>query len=314
MKAIILNGTGGVDTLEMKEVSKPLIHENEVLVEIKSLSINPVDIKTRTGKGVYGRIKDDHPIILGWDISGIIKETGENVRKFKLGDEVFGMINFPGHGKAYAEYAAAPEDHLALKPKNITHAKAASGSLAALTAWQALVNVAKVKSGDKVLIHAAAGGVGHYAVQIAKHLGAFVIGTSSNENKEFLIELGVNEHINYKTEPFENKLKEIDVVLDPLGGEVTKKSYAVLKNGGRLVSIVGGVKEDDHSEIQRKNLSANNYLVQSNGEEMQQLAKLFKEGKLKSIVSHPFSFDKIADAHRQIETGKTRGKVVVNIS
>jgi len=314
MKAIILNGTGGVETLQFKELPRPVIQENEVLVEIKSFSINPVDIKTRTGKGVYGRIKENQPIILGWDISGVVKETGKNVKKFKSGDEVFGMINFPGHGKAYAEFATAPENHLSLKPKNISHAEAAAGSLAALTAWQALVNVAKVKSGDRVLIHAAAGGVGHFAVQIAKYIGAYVIGTSSTENRAFLIELGVNEHINYKTEPFENKAKEIDVVLDPLGGEVTKKSYGVLKNGGRLVSIVGGVKDEDQSEIQKKNIHASNYLVQSNGIEMEQLANMFKEGKLKSVVSHTFSFEKIADAHRQIETGKTRGKVVVNIS
>src|SRR5215217_997731 len=179
MKAIILKEFGSVDNLIEKDVPLPVAKNDEVLIQVKAISINPVDIKTRKGKSLGPSLKDEDPLILGWDVSGVVAETGSSVSGFKVGDEVFGMINFPGHGKAYAEYAAAPASHLALKPANVTHEEAAAATLAALTAWQALVDHAKIKKGDRVLIHAAAGGVGNYAVLIAKHIGAYVIGTSS---------------------------------------------------------------------------------------------------------------------------------------
>lgn len=150
--------------------------------------------------------------------------TGDEVTNFKEGDEVFGMVNFPGHGRAYAEFVAAPENHLAIKPANISHQEAAAATLAALTAWQVLVHQAGIKPGQRVLIHAAAGGVGHYAVQIAKHFKAYVIGTASAENAGFLKELGVDEPIDYKREKVEQKIKDVDIVLDSLGAENSLKS------------------------------------------------------------------------------------------
>lgn len=313
MKAIILEEPGGIEYLKASEIEKPVIKEGEVLVKVKAISINPVDIKTRSGKAVYEKIKSDSPVILGWDISGEVVETASDVSEFKEGDQVFGMVNFPGHGKAYAEYVAAPANHLAKKPDHLTHEDAAAATLAALTAWQVLVHQTKVKKGDKVLIHAAAGGVGHFAIQIAKHFGAYVIGTASKEKESFLKEMGADEPFDYKAQNFEDVLKDVDITLDPLGGEVTKRSYSVLKPGGKLVSIVGGVKEEDKNTVDSKNLSAENYLVHSSGEDMKELAILLHSGAIKPQVSKVFTLDQIAEAHKQIETGRTIGKVVINI-
>ena len=189
MKAIILKDFGGTDQFEYKDIPKPVIKENEVLIRSHAIALNPVDYKTRIGKGQAAKLKNENPMILGWDVSGVITETGAEVTKFKAGDEVFGMINLPGVGKTYAEFVAAPQAHVAMKPLDVSHAESAAASLAAMTAWQALVDQAKIKEGQKILIHAASGGVGHYAVQIAKHFGAYVIATSSAANKEFVLQI-----------------------------------------------------------------------------------------------------------------------------
>lgn len=282
------------------------------MVKVHSISINPVDVKTRKGGGLLAKLQENGPAILGWDISGVVSAVGENVTAFKEGDEVFGMVNFPGAGKAYAEYVVSPADHLTLKPSFISHDEAAATTLAALTAWQVLVQQADLQKGQKVLIHAAAGGVGHFAVQIAKLFGASVIGTASAANQDFLQSLRVEKFIDYTAEDFSAVAKDIDVVLDPLGGETTMKSLQVLKPGGTLVSIVGGAKEPVQQAAAEKSVTAKNYLVHSSGEDMEQLATLLSGRMLKPTISHRFSIAQMADAHRQIESGKTRGKVVVN--
>ena len=313
MKAIILTEQGGVENLSIREVEQPQPQPTEVVVKVHAISINPVDIKTRKGGALYASMKDDPPVILGWDISGVITAIGSDVKNFKEGDAVFGMVNFPGHGKAYAGYAAAPADHFALKPENISHAEAAATTLAALTAWQVLVYEAKVNKGQHLLMHAAAGGVGHFAVQIAKHLGLMVTGTASLANEAYLKEIGVDHFIDYTSQTFEEAAKDFDVVFDPIGGETTARSLQVLKHGGTLISIVGGVKDHLAPTIQEKGIKAKNYLVHSSGDDMKELAQLLQQGILKPYVSHQFSFEEIAKAHQQIETGKTRGKVVVNL-
>ncbi|KAA5549110.1 NADP-dependent oxidoreductase [Adhaeribacter rhizoryzae] len=313
MKAIILNEPGEPDNLQLQEIEKPTLKPNEVLIKAKALSINPVDIKTRKGKAQYGQLRTEPPVILGWDISGEVVEVGNEVKKFKVGDAVFGMVNFPGHGKAYAEYVAAPEIHLALKPESISHQEAAAATLAALTAWQVLVQQAKIKPGQRVFIQAAAGGVGHFAVQIAKHIGAYVIGVASGNNADFLKELGVNQHIDYTQEQFEEALPVVDFVLDSLGGDMVSRYFKILKNEAQLISIVGGVNEEMKKRADALHIKAANYLVHSSGDDMQKLAELLATGVLKAHVSQEFSFENIADAHRQIETGKTRGKVVINL-
>lgn len=311
MKAVVLTEPGGAENLELQEVKKSQPKSDEVLVQVHALSINPVDIKTRKGGALYGSMKEQPPVILGWDISGVVTAVGSEVGQFKEGDAVFGMVNFPGHGRAYAEYVAAPAAHLALKPSSVTHAQAAATTLAALTAWQVLFEQADLQKGQHVLVHAAAGGVGHFAVQLAKHYGAQVSGTASDSNARFLQEIGADRHIDYTTQKFYEELKGVDVVLDPIGGETTAESLQVLRPGGVLVSIVGGVKDPLKPEIEERKVLAKNYLVHSSGTDMESLAALLQDGVLKPYISHHFTFEDIARAHGQIETGKTRGKVVV---
>ncbi|MEX2594044.1 MAG: NADP-dependent oxidoreductase [Anditalea sp.] len=313
MKAVILNDSGGTEIFSLREIPVPRPKSKEVLVQVHAIGINPVDVKTRKGGALYNSLKEQKPIILGWDISGIVQSVGNEVKGFKAGDAVFGMVNFPGHGKAYAEYVAAPEDHLAMKPGTISHGEAAAASLAALTAWQVLVQEINIQPGQHLLMHAAAGGVGHYAVQIARHLGARITGTASASNASFLKELGVNDHIDYTQQDFEEEVQDIEVVFDPISGETTKKSLEVLKPGGILISIVGGVKDDHHAIIEEKKALAKNYLVHSSGADMAQIAALLMDGIVKTHISHQFSFEQFAEAHQQIETGKTRGKIIVNV-
>ncbi|MFD1142368.1 NADP-dependent oxidoreductase [Larkinella insperata] len=309
MKAIILKQPGAPDSLQIEEVATPSLNECEVLIAVKAISINPVDVKSRAGKGVYGRIKEESPLILGWDISGVVTESQSSL--FKAGDEVFGMVNFPGHGKAYAEYVAAPASHLALKPANISHEEAAAATLAALTAYQALVKHAKVQPGQQVLVHAAAGGVGHFAVQLAKHLGTHVVGTSSATNKDFVLQLGADEHIDYHTYNWEQATPQFDFVLDGVGGDNIDRSLHVTKPGSTLISIPSGLNEAVTEKAKAKGVNGYFFLVSSNGDDMKVLADYLEKGILKAHVSETFAFADMAKAHEQVESGRTVGKAVV---
>ncbi len=311
MKAIIINEIGGTDKLIYTELPKPTIKSDEVLIQTKAISINPVDAKTRNGKGVYGRIKDETPVILGWDISGVVVEAGADT-EFKPGDEVFGMVNFPGHGKTYAEYVAAPASHLALKPSNVSFEEAAATTLAALTAYQGLIHQAKVNHGDRILVHAAAGGVGHFIVQMAKHLGLYVIGTSSAANKDFVMGLGADKHIDYKAQRFEDVVHHADLVFDTIGGDNITRSVKVVKKGGTLISIPTGVPGDVTELAGNSGVNAFFFLVQSSGEDMKVLADWLAQGIIKPEVT-VYDFSQMAEAHQQQETGKTKGKIVLRL-
>jgi NADPH:quinone reductase-like Zn-dependent oxidoreductase len=313
MKAIILKEFGGVENLVKTEIPVPEFSDDEVLVKVKAFSINPVDIKTRSGKGVAAKLKETNPMILGWDFSGIVSDTGRSVSSYKKGDEVFGFINFPGPGKTYAEYVAAPESQLTIKPSNISFEEAAAASLAALTAWQILKDKAGINPGDNVLIHAAAGGVGHYAIQMSKYLGAYVIGTASGENKEFIMNLGASEHIDYEKQNFEEVVKDIDFVLDTRGGDYIDRSLKVLKPGGTIISIPSGASENVKEKAAAMGMNGEQFSVRPNGANMNEISNMLWEGVLKSHVSQRFSFDDIKSAHKQIETGKTRGKIVISL-
>lgn len=293
------------------QIDIPVLQDDEVLVDVKAISINPVDVKTRLGKGLYGRLKEIDPLILGWDISGVVSQTKSD--QFNIGDEVFGMVNFPGHGKAYATSVAAPAKHLALKPKNISHQEAAASTLAALTAYQALVKKAKVQAGQQVLIHAAAGGVGHFAVQMAKHLGAIVTGTSSMAKKDFVLGLGADAHIDYKNFDWERSEQRFDFILDTIGGENIDHSLAVAKAGGVIISIPSGLNEAVVEKAKAKAVNGFFFLVESNGEDMEIIAKYLEKGIISAHVSSQFLFDDIEKAHEQVESGRTTGKVVVNL-
>lgn len=315
MKAIVLDGFGGVENFKIKEIPRPQIREKEVLLKVKAFSINPVDIKTRKGASLASELAKNPPVILGWDVSGIVEEVGSEVTNFKVGDEVFGMINFPGVGNAYAEYVAAPAGHLALKPANISHEEAAASTLAALTAWQAFTFFAKVKKDDKVLIHAAAGGVGHYAVQIAKHFGAYVIGTSSEKNKEFVLELGADEHIDYKNAKFEDVVSDVDFVLETIGYENFGRSVDVVKPTGTIINLPSGLSEEVKEKALKKSINVNfMMLVFSDPEDIKSIASLLEQGIMKAHVSKTFDFEDIETAHTQVESGTTVGKIVVRVS
>jgi len=314
MKAIVLKKFGGVENLEIHEIAKPTILKDEVLVKVKAFSINPVDVKTRDGEALADMLKDDSPIILGWDISGTVVEVGKNVDLFHVHDEVFGMVNFVGHGRAYAEYVAVPAEQITQKPDNISHIEAAASPLVGLTAWQAFTHFGKLQQNDKILIHGASGGVGHFAVQIAKYLGAYVIGTSSAKNREFVLELGADEHIDYKTEAFEKRLNNIDFVLETIGYDNFRKSVSVLRENGTIVNLPSGLTEEDEREAEQKNLNACYFMaVYSSGKDMKIIADLLEKGIIKPHIQQVYNFNQIREAHLQVETGTTKGKVIVAI-
>jgi NADPH:quinone reductase-like Zn-dependent oxidoreductase len=313
MKAIVLKEFGGVEKMVMTEVDLPTILESEVLIEVKAISINPVDVRTRGGVAMADHLKQYNPLILGWDISGVVTSAGAKVSKFKTGDNVFGMINFLGHGKGYAEYVAGSAEHIAHKPSNISHEEAAAATLSALTAWQLLVHYAKLKSGDRVLIQAASGGVGHYAVQIAKHFGAYVIGVSSSKNRQFVLGLGADEHIAYDEQRFEDAVSEVDFVLDAFAKDNLYQSLKVVKDGGAIVSLLPMISEDILQEAKKKNVDIHYSLVESNGVDMEAIADLLRKGVLKSHVSKIYQFDKMGDAHIEMEKGRTIGKIIVKL-
>jgi NADPH:quinone reductase-like Zn-dependent oxidoreductase len=318
MKAIILKQNGGIEKLILTEIEKPKIKTNEVLIRVKAISINPVDAFARQNKQTVQAIlkpKDEKEvIILGWDISGTVEEVGKDVKDFEKGDDVFGMVNFAGHGKAYAEFVAAPANQLAIKPQNISYEEAAAATLAALTAWQALVSICKIKKGDKVLIHAAGGGVGHYAVQIAKSFGAYVIGIASSAKRNFVLQLGADEFIDYTSEKFEEKVNDADIVLDSIpGSEHLLRSLEAVRKGGKVISLKSSAEGIIADKIKAKDIIFNRMMVRSNGDDIKKIAKLLKEGKIHSHISQKYSFKDLPKAHQQIETGKTRGKIVVVI-
>ena len=313
MKAYILNEAGGIENLILSEVEQPSPKADEVLVEVKAISINPVDVKVRPVEEVLNMIVGaDRPVILGWDIAGTVTVVGEDVTLFEPGDCVFGMVNFPGHGKCCAEYVAAPNAHLAKMPGNISFEGAAATTLAALTALQVLQP--RIKRGNRVLIHAGSGGVGHFAIQIAKHLGAHVVTTSSAKNRDFVISIGADEHIDYREQKFEEVASDIDFVLDGMGGEVLKNSLKVVKDGGGIVSLPTlEFPEEVKAYAEQHNIDVSFVMVQSNGADMNTLKQLVETGSLKPHVSKTFPFAELADAHKQIETGRTVGKAVVTM-
>jgi len=311
MKAIILKNFGGSENLMQTEIPLPVISGGEVMLRVSVFSINPVDIKTRKGKGVAPQLKETDPMILGWDFSGRVYETGSDVSSLKNGDEVFGLVNFPGPGKTYAEFIAANEMHLALKPANISHAEAAGASLAAMTAWQILKDKMKIKKGDRILVHSAAGGVGHYAVQMAKHLGAWVAGTASAVNRDFIMNLGASEHVDYEKERFEDVLSGFDFVLDSIGGDYIDRSLKVLKPGGTIVTMPSGFADVVKEKAAAKGYTGEPFSVRPNGANMREIAEMLEKGILRSHISRTFGIEEIKEAHHQIETGKTRGKIVV---
>lgn len=315
MKVAIINKFGPPEVLQITDLEIPEPNEDEVLIKIKFAGINPVDTKVRAGTSGMSK-KLQLPAILGWDVSGTIELVGKNVSDFKTGDEVFGCIGFPGLGKTYAQFAVADSKLITKKPANVTFEEAAAVPLAGLTAYQAINEHLKVSKGQKVLIQAAAGGVGHLAVQFAKINGAFVAGTASGKNEEFLKSLGVDQFINYKTEKFEDVVNDVDAILDAMGGEILYRSFSCVKKGGRVVCLPSSTKNDPKAIELAKQHDVEMIwpMMHPDGKEMSLIAGLMEQEKMQVKVDKVFNLDQIVEAHKAVETHGTDGKVIIRIS
>jgi NADPH:quinone reductase-like Zn-dependent oxidoreductase len=303
--------TGGPEVLELQDVERPEPVQTEVLVRVAAAGINPVDYKTRRYGG-NPKAVGEPPLILGWDLAGVVEETSRSLTRFAVGDRVFGMPFFPRLARAYAEYVTSPSRQLARTPGGLTDEQAAGLPLAGLTAWQSLVDVADVGEGDRVLIHAAAGGVGHLAVQIAKSRGAYVIGTARAPNHDFLRELGVDEPIDYTTTPWEQTVSDVDVVLDLIGSEdYGVRALETLGEGGLLIVVPGGVREAVATAAEELSKRTSGIQVEPDYCALESLAALVDEGKLTVTVDETFPLAQASEAHQRLEEGGARGKIVL---
>ncbi|WP_149826810.1 NADP-dependent oxidoreductase [Streptomyces tailanensis] len=309
MRAISQDVFGGPEVLKEVELPRPVPGLSEILVRVHAAGVNPTDWKNRA----FGLWHPDPLSVLGWDVSGAVEEVGLGVTLFKPGDEVFGMLPYPHAAGAYAGYAKAPTRSFALKPANIDHVEAGALPLAALTAYQALVDTADVRPGQRVLIHAAAGGVGHLAVQIAKARGAYVIGTASAGKHELLRELGADELIDYRTTDFAEAVSDVDVVLDTLAGDVRSRSLDVLREGGVLVTILPLGYEADAERAAELGVRLEALLVEADQAGMRAIAELVEKGQLRARIEATFPLEEAGKAHALGETDRTTGKIVLTV-
>jgi NADPH:quinone reductase-like Zn-dependent oxidoreductase len=308
MKAIRIHEFGGPEVLKLEDAPRPEPAADEVLIKVFAASVNPVDWKIRKGLRKE-KFPTNFPLIPGWDVSGEIEEVGSNIKNFRKGDEVYSRPD-PTRNGTYAEYVVVKGDQVSLKPKSIDHEKAAAVPLAGLTAWQGLFDFGKLKPGQKVLIHAASGGVGTFAVQFAKWKGAHVTGTTSGENLDFVKQLGADEVIDYKKEKFEDHIKDVDLVFDTIGGDTQKRSLKVLKNGGRLITTL---KPENQEEAKAQNIHVEGFTAQSYPEDLEQIAHLIDEGKVMPVIAEVIPLEHAAEAQKLSEEGHTRGKIVLKI-
>ncbi|WFB05728.1 NADP-dependent oxidoreductase [Streptomyces sp. LX-29] len=307
MRAISQDVLGGPEVLKEVELPVPTPGPNEVLVRVHAAGLNPTDWKHRALKLLLG----EPPYVLGWDVSGVVEAVGVGVTLFKPGDEVFGMLPFPYGAGSHAEYVTAPARALVRKPSSIDHVAAGALPLVGLTAWQALVDTADIQAGQRVLVHAAAGGVGHVAVQIAKARGAYVIGTASAAKHDYLRDLGADEVIDYHTTDVAETVRDVDVVLDALGGETRLRSLRTLRPGGLLVSILPHGAEGLSEEADRLGVRVELLLVEADHAGMTAIADLVESGRLRPTVAGTFPLAEAATAHALGETGRTTGKLVL---
>lgn len=309
MLAIQQHEFGTPEVLQSVQLPIPEPGISQILVRVHAASINPTDWKNRAGKAFVR----DLPMVLGWDVSGVVESVGLGVTLFKPGDEVFGMLPYPYGLGAHAQYAVGPTRAFVHKPDNLSHIQAGALPLASLTAWQSLVDTARITAGDRVLIHAAAGGVGHLAVQIAKAHGAFVIGTASAKNHDFLAQLGVDDAIDYRTVDFANAVDDVDIVLDTIGGDYQLRSLRTLRPGGTMVSTIPRAADGLWEQVQSFGVRADLILVEADHAGMQAIASLAAEGTLTPHIAKMFPLREAAQAHAAGETGHTVGKMVLTI-
>ena len=298
---------GGPEVLHAVEVPRPQPGISEILVRVHAAGVNPTDWKHRSGRRFLG----DPPYTLGWDVSGVVEAVGLGVTLHAPGDEVFGMLPYPYGAGSHAEYVTGPSRAFVAKPESIDHIQGGAIPLAALTAWQCLVDIADVAAGDRVLIHGAAGGVGHLAIQIAKALGAHVIGTASEPKHDLLRELGADETIDYRTVDFAQEAADIDVVLDTIGGDTQLRSLDTLVPGGVLVSTVPIPVEGRDEKAEELGVRAVSMLVEADQAGMRAIAELVEDGKLRAVIADTFPLAQADRAHEAGETNRTTGKLVL---
>jgi NADPH:quinone reductase-like Zn-dependent oxidoreductase len=309
MKAIRIHRYGGSEVLNYEDAPRPKPQAGEVLVRVHAAGVNPIDWKVREG-----HMKDfwphKFPLILGWDLSGVVEELGRGVSRFKIGDEVYSVPD-PTRNGAYADYIVVRESELALKPNSLHHIRAAALPLAAVTAWQALFDAGQLVSGQRMLIHGGSGGVGHVAVQLAKWKGAYVFATASTKNQELLRELGVDEPIDYTKQKFEDVARDVDLVLDLIGGETQERSWSVLKKGGVLLSLV-----QPPSVEKAKALGVHAAFVAGHpsGAQLAEIAKLIDSGELKPVIDRILPLSEARRAHELSQSGHTHGKIALRVS
>src|SRR2546423_4587806 len=312
MKAIRIHNYGGPEVLKDEDAPRPEPQAGEVLVRVHAAGVNPIDWKIREG-----HMKDfwlhKFPLILGWDLSGVVEELGPGpaaAGRFKIGDEIYSVPDVSRDG-AYAEYIVVRESELALKPKSLHHVRAAAVPLAALTAWQSLLDTAQLQPGQRVLIHAGSGGVGHFAVQLAKWKGAYVFATASTKNQDLLRELGVDKAIDYTQQRFEDVARNIDIVLDTIGGETQERSWSVLKKGGVLVSLV---QPPSQEKAEKLGVRAAFVAGHPSGAQLAEIAKLIDSGKVAPVIDRILPFSEARRAHELSQSGHTHGKITMRVS
>lgn len=309
MQAIRIHEYGDTGVLQNEDVTMPEPTDDEVRLQVHAAGVNPVDWKTRQ----CSTFPADFPWTVGWDVAGVVDEIGANVDEFEPGDEVYGLVGFPSDGGAYAEAIVVSPAELMRKPASLSFEEAAGVPMAALTAWQAL-QVTDVWSGRRVLVHAAAGGVGHFAVQFAKHRGAHVIGTASGLNEEYLRDLGVDEYVNYREENFEDAIKPVDAVIDTVGGETFDRSLEILNNGGVIDTLVGGLPAEQEELAEEHGVEAVSTSVADwKREWFEDITGLLADGTVTSTIDTVLPLADAREAHKLSEDGHIRGKVILNV-
>ena len=309
MKAVVIHEYGGPEVLKYEDIPRPEPKDDQLLIRIIAAGVNPVDALIRSGMFAKEGNRA-FPIIPGGDIAGVVEKVGSRITKFKSGDPVFAYVSLDNSG-GYSQYSLVTEREVAAKPKSLTYVEAAAVPIAGMTAWQALVDAAKLSAGQTVLIHGGSGGVGSFAIQIAKARGAKVIATASTANQEFLKQLGADVAIDYTKQKFEDVAKDVDVVLDSIGRDTLARSYGVVKKGGIIVSLVARPNQD---ELQKHGIRGTALNVESTSEQLAELGELIDARKIKVIVSQTFPLSEAMKAQEQVATGHTRGKIVLKIA
>ncbi|WP_328580717.1 NADP-dependent oxidoreductase [Streptomyces sp. NBC_00370] len=312
MRAVRQHTFGGPQVLRIDRAPRPEPLWTEVLVRVSAAGVNPVDAKTREGGGISSA-QGGLPMTLGWDVSGVVEEVGSGVTRFAPGDEVYGMVNFPRVGAGYAEYVTADSGQLGRKPGSLTHTEAAALPLAALTAWQSLVNVGGVGPGSRVLVHGAAGGLGHLAVQIARARGAAYLYGTVRGDASALRAMGLDEPIDYTRARFENAARDVDVVIDTVGGEYGLRSLDTMRSGGVLVSLPEPPEPQAVREAERRGLRAVSLTVEADRADLESITALVEAGALRPTLAEVLPLDQAAKAHELIESGHVHGKIVLTV-